>query len=422
MITRIFLSVVAICAYGWINGVLNPISAIGSGRMAGGQFENSDVDYLVSIYGMNFFQSIGIPFFVLLIVLAIIWWEPARQYLRKAGENLAVLFLVGAALMLASPHDANAFFEKTDRTEIYTILPNESAFWIPDVGANMDSQTKMDSEAYLNENKIAAKRFIIPHQKLTGSAGNSMFSGWDYFVPTGRLIIVDRTPFSREWVDAGDRGTSALKQGFPCQTKEGLNITAGVSIGTSVLEANAAKFLYRFGVKSPVGQIVGDASSIAEDGKIIFASVYHGRSLQEVMDDVGRKKVQTLVCNEIGTRTFDEANAQMIAIMDEIEKKVTAYFAGVGITTDFIGWGDTFGFDEAIQKSVNSRYIAAQDRKNADLLAPVTATIQTLAAANAQRSFGEKTDGKLPTTFVGPAPEIASPFLTMPAAPKSPVK
>jgi len=189
-----------------------------------------------------------------------------------------------------------------------------------------------------------------------------------------------------------------------------------------VLEANAAKFLYRFGVKSPVGQIVGDASSIAEDGKIIFASVYHGRSLQEVMDDVGRKKVQTLVCNEIGTRTFDEANAQMIAIMDEIEKKVTAYFAGVGITTDFIGWGDTFGFDEAIQKSVNSRYIAAQDRKNADLLAPVTATIQTLAAANAQRSFGEKTDGKLPTTFVGPAPEIASPFLTMPAAPKSPVK
>ncbi len=114
---------------------------------------------------------------------------------------------------------------------------------------------------------------------------------FDFYVPAGRLIIVDRTPFSREWVDSAERGTSQQKQGFPCQTAEGLNVTAGVSIGASVLEANAAKYLYRFGVLP----VPGDRS----DPKVIFTSVYYSRKLSDVMDDVGRKKVQTLVCNEI---------------------------------------------------------------------------------------------------------------------------
>jgi hypothetical protein len=40
------------------------------------------------------------------------------------------------------------------------------------------------------------------------------------------------------------------------------------------------------------------------------------------------------------------------------------------------------------------------------LLAPYATTIQSLAAADALRSFGRKTDGKLPTTIVGLPPEM----------------
>ena len=54
------------------------------------------------------------------------------------------------------------------------------------------------------------KRFIVPHVKLQGSGGF-----YDFYVPAGRLIIVDRTTYSREWVDATDRGTSKKKEGFP---------------------------------------------------------------------------------------------------------------------------------------------------------------------------------------------------------------
>ncbi len=223
---------------------------------------------------------------------------------------------------------------------------------------------------------------------------------------TGRLIKVDRTPFSREWVDALDRGTGKQREGFPCQTKEGLNITAGVSIGTSVAEADAAKFLYRFGVHPPRGQLSADGRAVDQDGQIIFASVWHGRSLREVMDDVGRKYVQTVVCGEIGIRTFDQTNEESVKIMDSVREKATKYFAVVGITLDFIGWGDTFEFDKDVQAAVNRKYIAQQDEAIAKMLTPHKEIIMALAAAEATRMWGAKADGKLPTTVVGLPPSL----------------
>ena len=136
------------------------------------------------------------------------------------------------------------------------------------------------------------------------------------------------------------------------------------------------------------------------DPRVIFASVFYGRKLSDVMDDVGRKKVQTLVCNEIGARSFDQVNAEMIPIMTAVARDAATYFASVGISLDFIGWADTLTFDKDVQDAVNRKYVAAVDQQIAATLAPYTETIQALASANATRSFGEKTDGRFPTTTV----------------------
>jgi hypothetical protein len=405
LIVRLVCTVGAILLYGLINLLLNPVATIVSGQLAGKQFENSDMSYAVASVGMRLFGHAGLPFVLLLIVLVAIWWRPLRGLVRT-------LALIGG--IVAATHPAAAYYDKTDYTEAYTILPNESAFWIPDVGANKDNQAQIESEAYLNANKVALKRFIVPHVKLPGSGGF-----YDFYVPAGRLIIVDRTPFSREWVDAAERGTSSRREGFPCQSQEGLNITVGVSIGTSVAETNAAKYLYRFGVTAPQGD--------RGDPKTIFTSVYYSRKLAEVMDDVGRKKVQTLVCDEITARSFDQANNDAVKIMDSVKQKASDYFAAVGITLDFIGWADTFTFDPAVQEAVNRRYIASQDQAIAALLSPYAATIQALAAADALRSFGHKTDGRLPTTIVGLPAELGPLMSTLmqaqaagPAKPSAP--
>jgi hypothetical protein len=156
--------------------------------------------------------------------------------------------------------------------------------------------------------------------------------------------------------------------------------------------------LYRFGLLPPQS----DRSS----GEVIFTSVYYSRRLADAMDDVGLKKVQTLVCNEITSRSFDKANEEAVQIMEKVKSEATAYFASVGITLDFIGWADTFTFDPEVQNAVDRRYIASQDQAIAQALQPYAEVIQALAAAQALRSFGEKSDGKLPATIVGLPPGV----------------
>lgn len=365
MIWRSVLSLVAVLLYGWINMLLNPIGTIVAGQLAGKQLESSDSAYVISQFG-RFFSDFGIPTVVLLLVLALIWW----RYIRKLWSSpAAAMLLLGFAI--AAP--AQAYYDGQDWPEVIYILPNQSAFWIPDVGDNKTSQKRFMSEEYLAEQKIAAKRFQIQHVKLQKS-------GWfkDYYVPAGRLILVDRTPQAREWVTANDRGTASKNEGFPCQSTEGLNMGVGISLGVSVLEEDAPKFLYRFGV-------IQDPKADMSKPEVIFASTYNGRSLAEVTDNVVRKKVLSLVCSEVTKRKFSEGNAQMPAMMGAIESAVTKYLKSVGITMDFIGWADTIEFDKDVQKAVNDKYIAEQ-------LAPHMATLTQLAKNRAI----EKWDGRLP--------------------------
>jgi len=369
----------ALAVYGGVSLLYRPVATIVAGDAAAGQFQNSDHSALAAQWTSGAFTGFGVLLTVLLVIaLALIWRAPVMRWL--GGARLLAPLAVLAALGASHPQKALAFADTTDKTEAYTILPNESAFFIPDTGANKDSQAQFDSEAYLQDKKIAVKRFVIPHQKLVGSGGSSWVStGWDLYVPTGRLIIVDRSPFSREWVAAHDRGTSARNESIPCQSKEGVNISVGVSIGASVSEDNAAKFLYHFGVLPPT-----DAAGRQLDRsspQTIFTSVYYSRRLSDVMDDVGRKRVQTLICNEIANRTFDEDNDQAVKIMDAVKKSAADYFASVGITLDFIGWGDTFTFDPDVQKAVN-------DKRNAEALKDVLPILQALAQLKVQEGMG----------------------------------
>ncbi|HEY1887133.1 MAG TPA: SPFH domain-containing protein [Roseiarcus sp.] len=416
MIGRVIGTVATTLLYGWVMMVYAPQATLMTAETAANQLDNTDAGYLNAVYTMNFFSAIGTVATVLFIaILAGIWFGPVRDALRRASHTFAVLAAATGVLLVGTTH-GRAFFEKTDRTEIYPILPNQSAFWIPEVGAVKDKQVQMDSEAFLNDNKVQLNRFQIPHQKLTGSAGNSVFAGWDYYVPSGRLIIVDRTPFSREWVDAVDRGTAARKEGIPCQSKEGLNVTVGVAIGASVSQANAARYLFRFGVLPPKGEVKGTADSVENDGRIIFTSVYYSRSVQNVMDDFGRKKIQELICDQITSRTFDKVNEEAKLIKDTAAKQIVDFFAGYGITIDFVGWADTFAFDKEVQDAVNRLYIAKQDEEIGRRLQPYTDVIKAMAQAQAQRSFGDKTDGRLPTTFFGMPPEVVGPLLGAPQA------
>ena len=384
---RIVATIVAVAAFGAANALLTPAATVMSARMVGEQFANSDTSYLAQAYGTGLAQRLVLPGIILLAALVWIWFVPLKRLLSTAA-------VIALCLLGASP--VRAYYDKTDYTEAVTIYPNETAFWIPDNGGNKDSQGRLDSADYYNSNRVALKRFIVPHTQLSGS-------GWgpwgNYFTPAGRLILVDRTPYNREWTKASGRGTSARDESFPCQDRDGHDVTVEITIDTSVAELDAAKFLYRFGVKPPAGDRIRP--------EVIFTSVYYGRSLNEAMDTVGRGKVQALVCGEISIRPMDQVNSEAAAMLASIEQKAKAFFGDYGVTLDYIGWAGTFAFSDGIQSAIDRRYIADKDQQIAALLAPYAVTIQTLAAADALRAFAHKTDGKLPSTIVGLPSNVA---------------
>ena len=384
ILIRIILSVLAIIFYGFSNYLFNPVSTVLTGKVAGQQFNNSDVSYAKSMIGMDFFSHIGILFVLLLLVIfLIIWWKPFKQRIKyKITLPAILLFFITSLIITGFNNHTYAYYNQTDRSEVYFILPNESAFYIPDVGANQDSQVKFGSVDYLRRSKIAAKRFQIPHVQLKNSA-------WlrDYFVPAGRLIIVDRTPYNREWVASADRGTSIKDESFPCQSSEGINMTYEITIAASVHEDDSPKFLYWFGVDPPKGD--------RNDPDVTFASVYHAKSLAEIMDSVVRSKVQAVLSDEVSKRTFTQANQELPKIMASIREEVGAFIAQRGITLDYLGWAGTVTFDPTIQKAVNDAYIAKT-------LAPAMPALQGMADIKVKEGLAKGLSEKGLPSFLPP--------------------
>src|SRR5229473_513446 len=163
IIGRIIWSIVAFFIYAAINLVSSAPATILSAGAAGGQFDNSDVGYATALLFSRAFTGFNaVVTVIFLLVLAGVWWKPARQLIAAITAALTIM-------ILAQINGARAYYDKTDYAEVYFVLPNESAFFIPDAGANKDSQTQFGSEDYLKANKIPAKRFQIPHAKLSGS-------------------------------------------------------------------------------------------------------------------------------------------------------------------------------------------------------------------------------------------------------------
>lgn len=387
MVIRSAVTLALVSVWGFLTSMSNMLSTEHLGEAAGLQFQPSSGAYHAATMEMAFWHNIDVTTAILVVLLACIWVGPIVR-LFKSATVLGLAFILAAGVMLASPRPAAAFWQNTDVAETYVIMPNESAFWVPDVGDNMATQNAFQSEAYLRKDMIPSKRISIPHAKVSGS----VYWGYDNYAPTGKLYVVDRTPYSREWVD-GTRGSSNRDEGFKCQSAEGLDITTGVTISTFVTEENAPKFLFHYGVVPVEGN--------REDPQVVFRSVLYGRSLRDVMDTNVRNAVQTLVCNEIMAHPLAYDNEHAVAIMADIKKSIEPFLSEKGISLDFIGWADTFKFSEIVQNAIDRKFVAAEDAAIAQQLGPNTNVIQQLAVAEALRNrWNGQTPNSVALTFV----------------------
>lgn len=358
---RVGLSAGLLVIWGLVNSFLHSAAPLVSGELAAQQLKNSNSSYFVS-QSAGFFTGEGLPAIILVALLLTIWWAPLKRSL-STGVGVTALAVM---LALSGTTPAKAYFNVKDNEENIEILPNQSAFLIPEVGDNKDSQVAFMSKEYLIQKKMAQKRVNIPHTTMH-MAG--VFNR-DYYIPSARLVLVDRTPYYRQWVAGANKGTSNKDESFPFEDGNSINISTGITIAAHVTEENAPLYLYSVGTNPNHKPYInpGDPEDLTPQEQQIaaqFSSVIYGQDLETVMDTVIWGKVETVLAREYGSRALlniigedtDKLpkKAEIIAI---VEKEVTAFAATYGITIDFLGYAGSLTYDAPVQEAINNVFIA----------------------------------------------------------------
>ena len=267
-----------------------------------------------------------------------------------------------------------------DKPEFVTIEPHQTAFLIPLIG-DTSNQASFESEEMLLQAKVSTKEIQIPHRWV--QTGRKHWQG--EYRDTMALIIVDRSPVTREWSSTDGVGTSAVNQAIYAESSESIGFSAGMNCSAQIYsEEDAVKFLY----------------------------CYNNKPLSEIMDSEIRARVESKFVEECASRTLNEILTEKEEIMNSVRDDVTTYFAERGITITVLGMKDGLEYDDAtIQKSINDKFssemkLTTQKNENERIVSEA----QAMAEANRilsesltdevlKQQYYEKWDGKLPSVM-----------------------
>jgi hypothetical protein len=313
----VMVSVVIATERAWLNALQPQIAT----QVAIGQLQGNDNAFRE----LRLFETYkGIAdVAVVFVALAMAWWLVSRPR-RSLRRDWPQLILVSTISIFAMTGCIRSY----DRPEYAEIDTSETGFLIPLEG-NTGTQARFQSEEYLRELKVAAKRVQITHRwSQEGRLPNS--GRW---IGTVRLIKVNRSPVTREWTAEATTGTAARNQAIWIESSDSVGFSMGFTCTAFIPEEQAAKFLYWY----PSG------------------------SLALVMDSEVRGRIQQVAAEIAAKYPLDVLRAKKQEISDAVKRDITEFFAqrGVVITTIGMFGGMTYENGE-IQKAIDNTVIAQQ--------------------------------------------------------------
>ena len=214
------------------------------------------------------------------------------------------------------------------KKQVYTIEANQTAFLIPLKG-DVKNQASFESEELLSEAKVAAKQVYITYtRERLGPMHHE-------YVADNLLIIVDRTPVTREWSETVESGTSTNNQAIYAESKESIGFNVGMNCSAQIYsEEDAVKFLY----------------------------CYNNKTLSDIIDSEVRARVESDFVETCAKYTMNEILAKKAEIMDYVRDDVTSYFAERGITITVLGMKDGIEYDDpSVQTAINASFVAERN-------------------------------------------------------------
>lgn len=247
--------------------------------------------------------------------------------LRAASTKAPALLVLAALPWLAG-------CKPYDRPEFVEIDTSETGFLIPLEG-DTGQQARFQSEEYLRQRKVAAKRVQITHR--WSQQGRMPFDG--AWIPTVRLVKVNRSPLTREWTPNEHRSSDSQRradlhdQAIRIESADSVGFSMGFTCTAFIAEEDSSKFLYWY----PSG------------------------TLSDVMDREVRGRIQQISAEVAARYPLDQLRSKKQEISDAVKKDLTNFFLGRGITVTTVGmFGGMTYENPAIQKSIDETFIAQQ--------------------------------------------------------------
>ncbi|MBI1372438.1 MAG: hypothetical protein GC159_06715 [Phycisphaera sp.] len=244
---------------------------------------------------------------------------------RQTLKLLVTLTLVAVMTTGCKPYDKPEF-EEIDTSETGFLIPLEG---------DTTKQQSFESETYLDQRKVAAKRVEIPHRWV--QTGRAWWAGqWMDMV---RLVKVDRSPVTREWTAEATSGTSKANQAIWIESKDSVGFSVGFNCTAYIQEPNTAKFLY----------------------------MYRSKSLADMMDTEVRARIQSVAAEVAAEYDLDELRSKKQEIIDKVRTDVIPFFEQRGISITTIGMFGGFTYQNvAIQNAIDETFVAQQLKVVAD--------------------------------------------------------
>ena len=275
---------------------------------------------------------------IVVFVLCSIWAKPIKAFVRKNNSVTALMLVAVMVVAFAGACNTNRATtdsEKNATQDVVVVQPNQTAFQIPTMGGSLSGQVELNSEAYYEKNRVAAKEILVDKQNTGGK-----------FIPTTFVILVDRTPSARQWTGDPTTGTSGKNEGLCGETKESIEVCFQIGMSAQVEEKNSAKYLYHFPTTKLKDTQVG--------------GVFLATSLDDVVDKQVRPYIIGLIGAAEAAETLDGVIAKKADIVSAAEKDTIKYWADQGITISYVRLGGQLIMDPKIQASINEKYAADQ--------------------------------------------------------------
>lgn len=286
-------------------------------QLNGGNAASAELRFFEACKNGVHVAAAGMMLMGILIGVGSVLWKIVRRC-----RLILVLLLTGAAL------GTTGCMRRFDTPEYSEINTSETAFLIPLEGEGLD-QARFQSEEYLRARKVAAKRVRITHR--WSQEGRLPYDG--HWIPTVRLVKVDRSPVTREWTAETSTGTSQKNEAIWIESADSVGFSMGFTCTAFISEENAAKFLYWY----PTG------------------------SLATMMDREVRGRIQQVAAEVSAKYPLDLLRTKKQEIVDAVRLDLTNFFNARGITITTVGmFGGMTYLNPEIQKAIDATFIAQQ--------------------------------------------------------------